>query len=851
MMLVIVCAPCFAALLVDDCETGTLTNSKGGQWFTYTDGISSVTFTAGAAPGYAGSAYCRKMDSTILNPDVYNAFTGFMATLNSGYTGEDLSEYYGVRFYAKGSADPIISVPIDATHNTFCGYDDYRKALTVDSTDWQLFEVPFNKLSQGGWGCTTAWSALKVQGVQISFGGNVGTNDVLYLDNIEFYREDEAINTPNAVFVSFKPKINQIGYLPLQKKFFTVVTQTAGTNAAFEVKRVSDDSAVFSGAISGAVITDPDAGEDVVSGEFSGLNTPGEYYVEVNNQRSYNFLIADDAYDTLFKDALRGFYSIRCGTDMNDPVTGLVHGACHMADGGYNDKSGTGDLTGGWHNAGDFGKWTHEHAFSVAYMLWLYELKTQAMQGLDINTPESGGVSDILQQAKWGLEFMLKMQNPDGSIYNKVDTEPMFVFGTAPENDPLTRTAKPQSLANNQYSTIPAATFCAVMAQSYRVFLSIDPAFAARCSASAKAAWDWLDTHPKTGETDPYYTDANYYDELMWAQAEMYRLTGDGTFAAAFQNSLNAINVERPAWYNPMIFGCMSMYFNPSASQAIKDLIKAKTTEEAANCITKSDASGYRVAMSTGEYWWGSLTNVIGRGNLFIFANLCTGDDKYLDYALFQLDFVLGVNALEQVFVTGFGTIRNDDPFHWIKRVYGIMFAGWPSGGPNNQGAGIGGAADQPLADLIAAGTPAQKCWVDMGSSAGSWASNEGATDHLAALIFLAGFFYSKTGAPDTPDNPEHAEENLKNVYCYPSLFKQEEGHKGITFLNLTSRTNLRVFNLKGELVYKAEEETPQGSMFWDLQNRRKNNRLSPGLYIYVISNENKEVKKGRLAIVR
>ena len=398
MMFAVLYSPCFAVLTVDTCETGTLTNTKGGHWFTYTDGISSVTLTANSAPGYNASAYCRKVDSIILNPDVYTSFTGLMTTLNPSYISEDLSAYYGVRFFAKGKADVVVSIPLDGTHNAACNYDDYRKALAVDSEEWQLFEIPFNRLSQGGWGCTAAWDAATVQGVQFAFGGNIGTTAVLYLDNIEFYKEDEAINTPNAVFLSLKPKINQIGYLPSQKKLFSVVTQTASTGADFQVKRVLDDSSVLSGNISGGVISDPAAGEGVVSGDFSGLNTPGEYYVEVNNQRSYNFLIADDAYDTLFKDALRGFYSIRCGTDMNDPVTGLVHVACHMADGGYNDKSGTGDLTGGWHNAGDFGKWTHEHAFSVAYMLWLYELKTQAMQGLDINTPESGGVSDILQQ---------------------------------------------------------------------------------------------------------------------------------------------------------------------------------------------------------------------------------------------------------------------------------------------------------------------------------------------------------------------------------------------------------------------------------------------------------------------
>ncbi len=105
---------------------------------------------------------------------------------------------------------------------------------------------------------------------------------------------------------------------------------------------------------------------------------------------------------------------------------------------------------------------------------------------------------------------------------NEIDTEPNFAWGLSPDKDPYLRST---GLA----STIDAADFTAVMAQASRVFASLDLAFAAKCLAAANSAWTWVQANPDIGETDIYYADPDPSQEVLWALAEMVRVTHDPT----------------------------------------------------------------------------------------------------------------------------------------------------------------------------------------------------------------------------------------------------------------------------------------------------------------------------------
>jgi len=135
------------------------------------------------------------------------------------------------------------------------------------------------------------------------------------------------------------------------------------------------------------------------------------------------------------------------------------------------------------------------------------------------------GASDLLNETRWGLEWLFKMQNQDGSVYHKIDTEPLFDWGKGPDEDTLERTAKWTDHNGGVPSAIDAADFCAVCSLAARVFEDMDSIFSETCRQAPLLSWTWLCANSGNLQTDPYYTDNDPAQEIFWAAAEIYVLT--------------------------------------------------------------------------------------------------------------------------------------------------------------------------------------------------------------------------------------------------------------------------------------------------------------------------------------
>ncbi len=553
------------------------------------------------------------------------------------------------------------------------------------------------------------------------------------------------------------PKLNQLGFHPhADKHFCLTVARTsqmpAATDAGASVfaggldimgdPGVADrpagftveteaGQAVFSGTFGPVADLTKAVGERVVSGDFSGLTTPGRYRVRCGKRLSAPFTIADDVYASLLRDAARTFYIIRANAALDDPVTGLKYAAGHPSDAHIAVAGQVRDLTGGWYNAGDFGKWTHMAAISSSQMMWLYELRPAAAD-LKLGTPALWPLPDLLQQARWGLEWLLKMQNGDGSVLHKVDTEPLYAWGKPPAEDPNPRHARGAS-------TIDAGVFIGVMCQAVRVFAKIDPTFAKRCRTAALKSWTWLKANPSVLHDDPFYTDPDVRQEVAWAYAEMAVLTADAELAAQAHARFGALGTSDGAdilpffWPSPQVLGAMALarYGNgPARDGAVAGLAHAATVITAEQ---NTDPYGY--SSDPNRYTWGSLEMALDSAVVCLFAAEVTRDATFRLTAQRLLDYALGCNALGLSFVTGHGTRFVGHPYHWTWRTQKKLIPGWPSGGPNGQPAG----ADPLLTAVIARGTPPAKCFVDACEDNGSWASNEGQTTETAALVLTAG----------------------------------------------------------------------------------------------------------------
>lgn len=233
--------------------------------------------------------------------------------------------------------------------------------------------------------------------------------------------------------------VDQFGYRTDAEKVAVIRSPARGYDAAhryapgktFAVVDRASGKEVFVGNPvawkNGAI--DPVSGDKAWWFDFSVLTEPGTYVVidKETGRRSVTFRIADDVYRGVLNHALRMFFYQRAGFAKSAESAGAdwSDAASHLKahqDGNArswlakNDESSARDLRGGWYDAGDYNKYTSWTARNIIILLRAYEDDPQAF-GDDLGIPESGnGIPDILDEVKWGLDWLLRMQNADGGM---------------------------------------------------------------------------------------------------------------------------------------------------------------------------------------------------------------------------------------------------------------------------------------------------------------------------------------------------------------------------------------------------------------------------------------------------
>ncbi len=287
-------------------------------------------------------------------------------------------------------------------------------------------------------------------------------------------------------------RLNTIGYLPGRPKQATI----AAACERFAVLRVKDGSKALEGRVTGPA-ENRDTGERLSIADFSALDEPGEYRLEVPGVgRSAPFRVAADVYREPFVVVARGMYLWRCGTAVRGEHGGRVfaHGACHTDDARLDVVAGRherADGVGGWHDAGDYNKYVVNAGVTVGAMLRAWEDFGPRLREIRLDIPESGNATpDFLDELRWELDWLLKMQAPDGSAYHKLSTKRFGGF-VLPERETTERYFTP-------WSSAATADLVAMTAQAARDFRPYDSAFADRCLAAARKGWAFLASHPGT-----------------------------------------------------------------------------------------------------------------------------------------------------------------------------------------------------------------------------------------------------------------------------------------------------------------------------------------------------------------
>ena len=464
---------------------------------------------------------------------------------------------------------------------------------------------------------------------------------------------------------SVRIQVDQVGYLPRASKLAMVNATTATT---FEVKRASDDKTTFKGWFAPAAF-DADTGDSIQAADFSKLVESGTYYLEVPGVgRSWTFSIGPDVYSRAYYLAMRAFYGQRCGiaVDLGPEFPGYVHPACHLK-GEFHSSSGRQgqrNNIGGWHDAGDYGRYVVNSGITMGTLLWAWELFGARLRDIKLNIPESGnGLPDILNEARWNLEWMLLMQDEDGGVWHKQTSESFAGF-VMPEEDHLP--SKVIGTGEEPYkSTCATADLAAVAAIAARVYRPFDAKFAARNAEQAREAWTWSGKYPNVafknppGITTGEYGDVQCADERLWAAAELWRTTGEGTynqyFVGHYQDYLSSLDSLTPeGWKDVAAMGLWTYALGPrtgSNAQAIAD-IRNHTLLAARGIVERTRKNPYRVSLVTKDYVWGSNGVAANYAMELLLANVLAPDPNFIEVALDNLHYLLGRNTFSVSWVT-------------------------------------------------------------------------------------------------------------------------------------------------------------------------------------------------------
>ena len=543
--------------------------------------------------------------------------------------------------------------------------------------------------------------------------------------------------------------VDQVGYRPTDPKE-AVVRADATAFTVFDAER---GEAVTSGTLS-EPMDDDASGDTVRHAAFDALQEPGTYQLAVGDGTvaSHPFEVGEGVWGRTLAELCRRYTLRRVNTRIEDPVTGLEYGPGHPQDAEarlyfgdeFHDEGERVDVRGGWYDAGDYGKYVTPGAITAAQLLMAYEWAPDTFEAGQLSMPDGvstaereAGMPDLLAEVKFKLEWLERMQRPDGAAYHKVSGTNWPAMDTSPTED-----TQPRYVFG--LSTYGTGMLAGVMAKAARIYREFDPDFADRMLENARSAQSFLESNP-----DPIfrrdegqdsgsggYAKSTDRSERFWAAAELLRTTGESDYATSLEEEL-ADQFDRTApavsWADSLLLGHWSYYQAAGGDESRKRTIADQLIADADDLVDHVAGEGYRVSLGQDEYYWASAKVAVAKGVKLLLANAIESNEAYVDAAKAQIHYVLGRTPTTYSYVTGSGETAPQNPHSRTVESTGVNVPGNLVGGPNANG-------DDPILSeyIESEDPPPAKAYVD---ETGSYASNEPAIDYAAPLVFALAQF--------------------------------------------------------------------------------------------------------------
>ncbi len=641
--------------------------------------------------------------------------------------------------------------------------------------DWTSYSLPIKDLVDAN-----PDSDFDLDNFWLVYVNGVPTGNTLTLQNVKITSTDDERQYPMV-------KVNQVGYYCNDEKtarvsYFEKFGSLNGKT--YEIVNAETDEVVYSDTLPDAVYEEKFSGEMVHTFNFDALTTPGNYYIRIsdtgfdssvmspydkanglktNTLTSVTFEISNDVYGDLLNDLTKYYYYQRQGIEIEEEYAGIfARENLHPDDitvkkwsDRDNPDAETFDVSGGWYDAGDYGKYVTPAANSVTDLLFAYELNPEVFAELEMNIPETDpdhpnytDAPGILAEVKYELDMLLKLEHSskDGSFYTAAN----YSDGVIYIEDTLYKTSNHESDPSERDLRCHLATadMATVLAHAYIVYRDIPvyADFAEQCLETSLRAWDWINDPSNTlntsiGAANRTYTfkESNFEQSRFQAAGTIYRaLSLKGEDASEYENYL-IDNLDAESVNSFFAASCIGYGHSGRAFLGFfqylygNDTPSADITEAFAQYDTwrtrmlKYDTWG--LELPNWAFWWGSNKQAAQTIMTLMLGDLVTYGEVQEDVQNGienHFHYMLGINPISFSYVSGHGENSVENIFSAIYSTDAKLEpyqcpAGYFTEGAND--------SNNPHLSKFTG-----KCYID---SDGEWTTNENTIYGNAAMIFL------------------------------------------------------------------------------------------------------------------
>lgn len=591
-------------------------------------------------------------------------------------------------------------------------------------------------------------------------------------------------------------RVNQLGYLPESIKVAVLVSKEAQLPERYSLHDALTDEVVWQAEIKDTY--GPYAAFNSSARlSFSDFRQKGAYYLKAGSTQSPVFRIREDVYDGSADVLLDYMRQQRCGFNP------FLQDSCHVHDGFrvYHPSGDSAhvDVTGGWHDATDYLQYTATSANAVYQLLFAYQQNPDSFEDEydAVGLLGSNGTPDVLDEALWGLKWLLKMNPAPGELYNQIADDrdhsgyrlpnhDSVSYGKGKERPVYYITGEPQGLRYKNRATGKASTagkFASAFALAADVLGKDDPEFASLLEHKAREAYAVGEAYPGVSQTAPgrapyFYEEDNWVDDMELAAAQLYHLNDEEQWLE------KAVKLGKEEKHTPWMGADTARHYQwypfwNAGHARLAELEDQATSEEFLSYMKL----GLEKIRSRGEdnpflmgvpFIWCSNNLVTAAASQAHLYHQLSGDDTYLEMEAALRDWLMGCNPWGTSMVIGLPG-RGDDPdrpHSSLAYLEGYELTGGLIDGP------VYGSIFNNLKGLTLVNEDAyaefQSDLVVYHDDYGDYSTNEPTMDGTASLMYYLSAM-QKAGQAQAEDR--------KLSYAYGAIYRTDERNPEINLM--------------------------------------------------------------------